>query len=153
MGIEMAYVNRRVGRGSVITLRVATLALVSLTISAWLFALWFIGQRNASRDFTYTVTAVVPGQSEDHPFGVEVCCDHPGFSFRRPPGLAIGDEIVAHYDRAGQYLGWSHEGQLTSRLEQPSKAVFFLPLGPAVVLSAVTVYVSLGERRPREKTE
>jgi len=126
------------------------MSLAALAVCAWTFALWFVSQMNAARDYTYTVTAIIPGEVDDHPYGVEVAGEHPGFSFRRPPGLSVGDEIVARYDRAGQYLGWSHDGRFTSRLEQPSKVVFFLPIGLAVALTAVTVYIARGERVPRE---
>lgn len=138
------------GRSSTLSLPGAVLTLAALAVCAWVFALWWVSQMNAARDFTYTVSAIIPGEVDDHPYGVEVDGDHPGFSFRRPPGLSVGDEIVARYDRAGQYLGWSHDGRFTARLHQPSKVVFVLPIGLAITLTAVTVYIARGERAPRD---
>ena len=135
------------GRPS-LSLRGAVFTLAACAICAWVFALWFVSQVNAHRDFTYTVTAIIPGEVEDHPYGVEVAGEHPGFSFRRPPGLSVGDQIVARYDRAGQYLGWSHDGRFTPRLEQPSKVVFFLPFGVPICLTCVAAYMARGERLP-----
>jgi hypothetical protein len=126
------------------------MTLAALALCAWVFALWWISQMNSARDFAYTVSAIIPGEVADHPYGVEVAGNHPGFSFRRPPGLSVGDEIVARYDRAGQYLGWSHDGRFTPRLHQPSKVVFVLPVGLAITLTAVTVYIARGERVPQE---
>jgi hypothetical protein len=137
------------GRSSALSLQGAVLALAACAVFAWVFAVWFISQMNATREFTFMVTEIVEGPDAAHPYAVEVGDQHQTFSFRRPPGLDVGSQFEGRYSLAGQYVGWSANGRFTPKQDQPSNAVFFLPLGVAVYLTCITVYVARGERLPR----
>ena len=65
----------------------------------------------------------------------------------------VGSRFEGRYSLAGQYLGWSANGRFTPKQDQPSKVVFFLPLGVAVYLTCITVYIARGERLPRGEAE
>lgn len=149
----MAHAVGSPGRSSALSLRGAVLILAACAVGAWLFAGWFISQRNATREFTYMVTEIVDGPDAAHPYAVEVDDQSRIFSFRRPPGLDVGSYFQARYSLAGQYVGWSADGRFTPRRDQPSKVVFFLPLGVAIYLTAITVYIARGERVPRGEAE
>jgi hypothetical protein len=137
------------GRSSALSLQGAVGLLGLCAVGAWVFAFWFASHLNATRDFTFAVTAVVEGPDAAHPYAVEVGDDHRTFSFRRPPGLDVGERFDARYDLAGQYVGWSAYGRYTAAQDQPSKVVFFLPIAVAVCLTWVAVYIARGERLPR----
>jgi len=144
----MARAAPTADRSSALSLQGAVLILAACAIGAWVFALWFVSQVSSSREFTYRVSEVVEGPDPAHPYGIEV--DGGGtFSFRRPPGLDPGDTILARYDRAGQFLGWSAYGRYTAKTDPPSKLVFFLPIAIPICLTWVAVYVARGERLPR----
>jgi hypothetical protein len=141
------------GTSSALSLRSAVLMLVACAIGAWVFALWFISQMNQSREFTYMVTEIVEGTDAAHPYAVDVDGQDQTFSFRRPPGLDVGSRFQARYSLAGQYLGWSVDGRFTAKQDQPSKVVFFLPLGVAIYLTCITTYIARGERLPDGEAE
>jgi hypothetical protein len=150
---QMGLAVGSTGRSSALSLQGAVVTLAACAACAWVFALWFISQVNATREFTYTVTEIVEGEDAAHPYAVEVGDQHQRFSFRRPPGLDVGSRFEASYSLAGQYVGWSQYGRFTPKQDQPSNVPFFLPLGVAICLTWVTVYIARGERLPREEAE
>jgi len=124
----------------------AVLILAACALCTWVFAIWFAAHRHSTRDFPARVTGSAVGVDGEHPYRV-VVDDQPGaYSFRRPPGLDTGDEIVGRYDYAGQYVGWSAYGRFTFNEDPPSRGVFFLPFGAALCLTWATVYIARGER-------
>ena len=132
------------GRSSALSMQGAVVTLAACAVCAWVFALWFLSQMNATRDFTFMVTEIVEGPDAEHPYAVEVSDDNKMFSFRRPPGLDVGSHFEGRYSLAGQYVGWSANGRFTPKQDQPSKMVFFLPLVVAIYLTCITIYIAAG---------
>jgi hypothetical protein len=122
--------------------------LVLCAAVAWVFAVGCIAQRNGTREFRSQVIDVVPGPDPTHPYGVKLDGEPWSLSFRRPPGLDAGGQVSARYDLAGRYVGWTAYGRYTPKQDQPSTVVFFLPLGLAVYLTGLALYISRGGRVP-----
>ena len=132
------------------TMHVAIATLAICAASAWVFAIWCIAQRHTTVAFPAHVTDMVTGVDAEHPYAVRLDDEPWALSFRRPPGLDTGTEVIAHYNRAGRFVGWTAYGRFTPARHQPSTGLFFVPLGLAVCLTWVTVYIARGERVPED---